>query len=221
MNAPPTNSSHGSAGSESVISAAWTTLAQLLRPQGRKGELLAELLTDFPERFTDHPRVFLAPAEFKGPQTAARTAEVTSFWLPSGKNQGRIVLAFAGIDSITQAESIAGLEVLIPTEERLPLEEGAEYIDDLIGCAIYDGLTQIGTLDSIEFSTGADGKKQLDVAPLLTVVTSMGDEILIPYVQQFLLSVDIPARRIQMSLPEGLVDLNLRKSQAEAAEPAE
>ncbi len=193
-------------------SSPWTTLAHLLRPQGRKGELLAELLTDFPERFTAHPRVFLAAPGFTGPETSARPAEITSFWLPTGKNEGRIVLAFAGTDSINQAELLAGLEVIIPSSERLPLEEGAEYIDDLVGCTVFDGLVELGTLDSIEFSTASDGKKLPDVAPLLTVVTTGGDEILIPYVQQFLRSVDVPARRIHMALPEGLVDLNLPKS---------
>ena len=190
----------------------WTTLAHLLRPQGRKGEILAELSTDFPERFADHPRVFLAPPDFSGPETAAREAEVTASWLPTGKNEGRIVLAFAGVDSISAAELLAGLEVIIPSSERLPLEEGADYIDDLVGCTVFDGLSEIGTLESISFSTAPDGRKLPEVAPLLSVVTRRGDEVLIPYARQFLLSLDTSARRIHMALPPGLVDLNLPRS---------
>src|ERR1700721_4793835 len=92
----------------------WIVLAQLLRPQGRKGELLAELLTDFPERFEGHGRVFLAPAGFSGAQEEARSVEVTSSWLPVGKNEGRIVLQFAGIASTSEGEPIAGQGVVIP-----------------------------------------------------------------------------------------------------------
>ncbi len=201
-----------------VATPAWTPLAHLLRPQGRKGEILAELLFDAPERFLEHPAVFLAAPDFTGPASEAHAAHVSNFWLPSGKNQGRIVLHFAGIDSISQAERLAGLDVLIPRSDRLPLEEGAEYVEDLIGCAVFDGESQIGTLESMEFSTGADGKKLLDVAPLLTVVTTGGDEVLIPYVREFLLAVNTQDRRIRMALPAGLVELN-RPGTASIEEP--
>src|ERR1700760_4317228 len=118
---------------------AWLVLAHLLRPQGRKGELLAELSTDFPERFEDRRRVFLAAPGFDGSPADARSVEVVGFWLPVGKNEGRIVLQFAGIETISAAETIAGLDVLIPREERLPLEDESVYISELIGCTVYDG----------------------------------------------------------------------------------
>src|SRR5258706_11358811 len=86
----------------------WIVLAHLLRPQGRKGEVLAELLTDFPERFEGQSRVFLAAPGFEGEESEARSAEVVGFWLPVGRNEGRVVLQFAGIDTISDAESIAG-----------------------------------------------------------------------------------------------------------------
>jgi 16S rRNA processing protein RimM len=183
-------------------------VARLLRPQGRKGELLADLLTDFPERFTGQPRVFLAKPGFAGEASSAIAADVTDFWLPTGKNLGRIVLAFQGISSINDAERLSGLDVLIPTADRIELEPGAEYIDDLVGCIVFDGQSQIGTLESLEFSTDPAGRRLEDVAPLLTVVTAEGDEVLIPYAQDFLVSVDIAARRIEMKLPAGLLDLN-------------
>ena len=69
----------------------WVVLAVVLRPQGRKGEVLAELLTDFPERFEGR-HVFLAAAGFDGPREKARAADVTGYWLPVGRNQGRVVL---------------------------------------------------------------------------------------------------------------------------------
>lgn len=187
----------------------WIVLAQLLRPQGRKGELLAELLTDFPERFDDHPRVFLAPPNFAGAPEAVRAINVTSFWLPVGKNAGRIVLEFEAIDSISTAETLSGLEVIVPAEERLELDEESEYIADLLGCAVFDGDTLIGTVAGVDFPTTPDGTRRLeDAAPLLTVISEDGTEILIPYVKAFLVSISVESKRIDMRLPEGLLDLN-------------
>jgi 16S rRNA processing protein RimM len=188
---------------------AWITLAHLLRPQGRKGELLAELLTDFPERFSERTRVFLAMPGFSGPPSAAREIAVTNHWLPVGRNHGRIVLTLEGIDSISKAEELEGLDVLVPAQERIELEDDAEYIDDLIGCTVLDGDQPVGTVTGVEFPTTSDGARRLaEAAPLLTVEGPSGEEILIPYVQSFLISLDVAAKRIQMTLPDGLLDLN-------------
>jgi 16S rRNA processing protein RimM len=190
-------------------SPAWTVLAHLLRPQGRKGEVLAELLTDFPERFEQRRRIFLASPGFQGAPVEAREAEVTGFWLPLGKNQGRIVLQFAGVDSISSAELLAGLEVIVPREERQPLDEDSVYIDELTGCTLYDGEAVIGVVEEVQFAMSADGARRLeDAAPLLAVRSSEGEEILVPFVKDFLVEVDTSAKRIAMKLPEGLVEIN-------------
>jgi 16S rRNA processing protein RimM len=187
----------------------WIVLAQLLRPQGRKGELLAELLTDFPERFEGQGRVFLAPAGFSGAQEEARSVEVTSSWLPVGKNEGRIVLQFAGIDSISDAEVIAGQEVVIPAEERLPLDDESVYISELVGCTIYDGAAIVGVVEDVQFPSTPDGGRRLtDAAPLLAVRSPEGDEVLIPFAKAFLVAMNTDAKRIDMILPVGLVELN-------------
>jgi 16S rRNA processing protein RimM len=187
----------------------WIVLAHLLRPQGRKGELLAELLTDFPERFESQRRVFLAPPNFAGEEAQARVAEVVSFWLPVGKNEGRIVLQFAGIDSITAAEGVAGLDVIVPYEERLRLDDESEYISDLIGCTVYDGPIAVGVIDDVQFPSTPDGGRRLaEAAPLLAVLSPDGDEILIPFAKAFLVSVNVKERRVDMTLPEGLVEVN-------------
>jgi len=192
----------------------WVVLARLLRPQGRKGEILAELLTDFPERFEDNPDVFLAAAEFRGAAREARPARVASFWLPVGRNQGRIVLHFAGSDSIREAETLCGLDVVIPASERRELDDDASYVSDLIGCALFDRAgsepaVAVGVVTDVQFATTPDGSRRLEeAAPLLAVETGEGDEVLIPFVKAFLVSVDTEGRRIEMTLPHGLVDVN-------------
>jgi 16S rRNA processing protein RimM len=188
---------------------AWVVLAHLLRPQGRRGEVLAELFTDFPERFEDQRRVFLAAPGFAGDAAEARSAEVVAFWLPVGKNQGRVVLQFAGIDTISDAESIAGQDVLVPREERLPLDDESVYISELIGCTVYDGSLRVGVVEDVQFAMTADGGRRLeDAAPLLAVKSLDGDEILIPFAKAFLVAVDAGAKRIEMMLPEGLIEVN-------------
>jgi 16S rRNA processing protein RimM len=188
---------------------AWIVLAHLLRPQGRKGEVLAELFTDFPDRFQDQRRVFLAAPGFEGEEAEARPAEVVAFWLPVGKNEGRVVLQFAGIDTISDAESIAGQDVLIPREERLPLDDESVYISELIGCSVYDGPLRVGVVEDVQFAMTADGGRRLDdAAPLLVVTSSEREEILIPFAKAFLVAVDTEAKRIDMTLPAGLVEVN-------------
>jgi 16S rRNA processing protein RimM len=197
----------------------WIALAHLLRPQGRKGELLAELLTDFPERFEQRKQVFLAPPGFAGEAAQARTAEVVSFWLPMGKNEGRIVLLFAGIDSITQAESLAGLEVLVTDDERMPLNDDSVYVSELVGCTVYDGPTAVGVIADVQFPATADGARRLeDAAPLLEVTSPDGNEILIPFAKPFVVGVDTKAKRLDMVLPAGLLDVNRSPRTADEAE---
>jgi len=187
----------------------WVVLAHLLRPQGRKGEILAELLTDFPERFSGRPRVFLAPPAFAGSLDQARQIEIASSWLPVGRNNGRVVLQFAGIDTISAAELLLGLDVIVPSEERRLLEDGSVYISDLVGCTVYDGQAQVGTIEDVRFPTTADGSTRLeDAAPLLAVQPASGGEVLIPFVSAFIVRADLAARRIEMKLPAGLVEIN-------------
>lgn len=187
----------------------WIVLAHLLRPQGRKGELLAELLTDFPERFKEHPQVFLIQPEFQGKPDEARKVEITSSWLPLGRNKGRIVLQFEGIDSITGAEAIAGLDLVVPFAERLPLDSESTYISDLVGCTVYDNGAAIGIIEDVEFPTTSDGSVRLDdAAPILEVKSVDGDEVLIPFAKEMIQKIDVAQKRIDMKLPDGLIDIN-------------
>jgi 16S rRNA processing protein RimM len=183
---------------------AWTVLAHLLRPQGRKGELLAELLTDFPERFADRQGIAL-----RKPDGTTQPTTVDAHWLPVGKNAGRVVLKFQGINSINDAERLNGLEVVIPAESRVELDDDdAEYIADLLGCTVLNVEHVIGVVEDVHFPTNTSGARLEEAAPLLVVLSPTGDEILIPYAKAWILKMDLPGKRIEMRLPEGLLEIN-------------
>ena len=184
----------------------WVLLARLVRPQGRKGEVLAELLTDFPEKFQERKRVFLLPAAGRKPADP-REIQLENHWL----HKGRVVLKFAGIDSINDAETLRGLDVAIPPEERAALTEDEVYISDLIGCHVFAGtpLADIGEITDVDTDSTS--------VPLLELRGARQDEILIPFAKAYLTKVDIPSKRIEMNLPEGLLEVNSPLSEAERA----
>ena len=119
------------------------------------------------------------------------------------------MLQFAGVDSISAAEALAGMDVLVPREERAALEDDAVYISELVGCAVYDRTVLVGTVTDVQFATTPDGARRLEeAAPLLVVKTTNDDEVLVPFARAFLEGIDTAARRINMNLPEGLLDVN-------------
>jgi 16S rRNA processing protein RimM len=155
---------------------------------------LADLLTDFPDRFADRRRLFLL-----GPKSAPREIELERHWL----HQGRVVLKFAGVDSINDAETLRSLDVGIPKAERAPLEDGAVYISDLIGCVIFDARQgiELGAISGVDLESTA--------TPLLQIDTAKSGQVLVPFAKAYQPKVDLAARRIEMHLPDGLVELNL------------
>jgi 16S rRNA processing protein RimM len=184
--------------------ALWVWLAVIRRPQGRKGEVYADILTDFPEKFADRRRLWLVAGEPGIKAPAGRPAipfevELSAHWL----HKGGIVLHFAGIDSISAAETLAGLAVAVPVEQRVPLGEDEVYIGDLIGCLLFDVAgpepRQVGEIEDVNRAAGP-------VA--LLVVKGESGEVLIPFAKSYIRRIDIAARRVEMALPEGLVDLN-------------
>ena len=183
----------------------YVLLAHLVRPQGRKGEIIAEIYTDFPERFKVHPKVFLAPAKALIP---TREATIEKHWL----HQGRVVLKFQGIDSINDAETLRGLDVVVPVEERLPLKDDSVYIGDLVGCRLLD----VSGPEVVTVGEIIDVERSQPPAPDLLVVRAFtpgpangkNDPLLVPFAKSYLVSVDVAAKQISMRLPEGLAELN-------------
>lgn len=188
---------------------AWVWLAQIRRPQGRKGEVFAEILTDFPEKFAERKQLWLLPAHAPAKAGAATSAppaaqtprqvELQNHWL----HKGGVVLHFAQVDSISAAELLAGMIVAIPRAERAALSSDEVYVGDLIGCALVDvggaEPVRVGEIEDVDRSGGA--------APLL-VVRGVKGEVLVPFAKSFLRKIDLEAKRVEMALPEGLVDLS-------------
>ena len=188
-------------------------LARIRRAQGRKGEVFAEILTDFPERFADRRRLWLLNESSPGgPHSQKARPGVGPFALPFPRevelknhwlHKGGIVLHFTGVDSITDAEQLAGLIVAVPRSERAPLPEDEIYISDLIGCTLVDvaraDAAVVGSIEDVERAAGT--------APML-IVRSAAGEVLIPFAKSYLRKMDLEARRVEMELPEGLTDLN-------------
>ena len=191
----------------------WMAVAHILRPRGNKGEVAAELLTDFPQRLTELREVFVGDAAKGEPRRVALKA----CWL-SQNHRGQAVLHFAGCASISEAEKFRGLDVLLPIEQRVVLPAGQYFITDLMGCSVFEGGREatpvasspcamatapwlLGSVMDVQFTgEGVAG------TPLLVVDTGEG-ELLIPLAEDICTRIDVAARRIEVVLPEGLREL--------------
>lgn len=183
--------------------APWAILARLARPQGRVGEILADILTDFPERFAERKRLFLVSSESS--REPVREVMLERHWL----HKGRVALKFAGVDSISDADRLRGLFVAVPASERAELTDGSVYIGDLIGCEVIDlnGMGPVGEVTDVDRE-----------AALLQVKAPGGEEALIPFAKAYLVRMDIAGKRIEMRLPEGLLDIDAPMTDEERRE---
>jgi len=168
-------------------------VARVVRPQGRRGEVLAEPLTDSSARFQGLQQVFL-----ENPGRAPQPIRVENVW----SHQGRVVIKFSGVDSIDNADRLRGRHVLILEEERLPLPPNHYYLWELQGCRVVTNRegrqVEVGTVTEVEPTGGVH---------LLHVATARGD-VLIPLAQAICTNIDTQARTILVDPPEDLLDLN-------------
>jgi 16S rRNA processing protein RimM len=112
----------------------WVIVARVLRARGNKGEVAAEILTDFPERLPRLREVFVGHS---GGKIEPRRLLLKSCWL-SRNHRGQAVFHFEGVSSISEAEKFRGLEVLLPFEQRVTLPAGRYFVSDLIGCSVFE-----------------------------------------------------------------------------------
>jgi 16S rRNA processing protein RimM len=178
--------------------AGYVTVARILRPHGVRGEVAAEILTDFPDRLKRLASVEL----FNG--SSAGACRVRSCWLSHSRG-GQAIFHFEGSDSIDDAKRLVGREVQIPIAQRVPLPHSTYYVSDLIGCDVVEADGRVlGRVRDVEFAgEGVAGTPNL-------VIDSPSGELLIPLAQDICTNIVVTTRRITVALPEGLLDLNAR-----------
>ncbi len=198
------------------------TIARLLKPRGNKGELAAQLLTDFPERLTKLKEVFLSDPKSK---SEPRKVAVQNCWL-SQNHKGQAVFHFENINSINDAEKLRSQDVLLPIEQRVTLPAGVYFVVELVGCAVFElpsappplsspacAMNEVpvflGTVSDIEIPGENFPGTPLLVVALAATQLAGESEMLIPLAEDICTRIDTAARRIEVTLPEGLRDLNV------------
>lgn len=177
-------------------------IARIIKPQGRRGEVSSEILTDFPERFGKLGKVFLADPRSDS-HAEPRAVVLEKAWL----HKDRVVLKLAGVDSIGQADSLREFGVMIPYEERIRLPTGSYYTAELEGCRVMTAPPgagfEIGTVTAVEPTGGV---------PLLRVTPhadeGRSNEILIPLAQEICREINTETGLIVIDPPGDLLDLN-------------
>jgi 16S rRNA processing protein RimM len=167
------------------------TVGRIVRPQGRRGEVIVEPDTDFAEeRFREGSEVW-----------ARRDGAVVAVALTSGwPHQSRWVIGIAGVESIDAAEGWRNVELRVPADTLKPLDAGAYYVHELVGCRV-ETLTgeAIGEVARVDLAVGP---------PLLAVASRQG-EVLVPLVEAICRRVDVAAKVITIDPPAGLIELNV------------
>jgi 16S rRNA processing protein RimM len=175
---------------------AMVTVGRVVRPQGRRGEVVVQPETDFgEERFRPGAELW-----------ASRGGHVTLVSIvASWPHQGRWVLGLSGVASIDEAETWRGAELRVPAEGLHKLGDGAFYVHDLLGCRVETTTgTSVGDVARVDLGNGT---------PLLVVTGPGGQakgvqEVLVPLAESICRRVDVDAKVIVIDPPEGLLDLN-------------
>jgi len=168
----------------------------VVKTQGRHGEVAAELHTGVPDRFRRGMQLW---ALLKNGER--REVKIEELW----PHKSWLVLMFAGVDTIDDAEALKGAELQLPQSERAELEPGWTYLSDLVGCTVFDHGREIGKVVDVAFGAGE--------APLLVVRNETQPSTAklpyeIPFAEAYLEKVDIERKQVRMRLPEGLLDVN-------------
>jgi 16S rRNA processing protein RimM len=172
----------------------WDEMAvvgRIARAHGNKGQVIVNLETDFPEqRFRVGAELFV--------QRQAGTSErivITSVRF----QQQRPVIGIAGVETMNDAEALAGLELRVPREVLVTLPPGMYYHHDLVGCRVETTAgAMVGTVGAVEESAGGNH----------LVVDGARGEILVPLAPAICRAVDIAAKQIVIAPPDGLLELN-------------
>jgi 16S rRNA processing protein RimM len=175
---------------DSDVHPSYITIARIARTRGNRGEVLADLYTDFPDRFNSLEEVWL---EFKDGRLVHMALE--DAW----SYKGRIVLKFSGVDSISAAEECVGSWVVVPADQAVELPAGSYFDHDLVGCLVQD--TRGRQLGKVKEILRLPGNSQL-------VVQNESREYMIPAVDSICIKISITEKQIIIDPPEGLMDLS-------------
>lgn len=170
----------------------FVTLARVVKTQGRVGEVAVEVHSDVPDRFVAGMK--LSALDKAG--RSRREVQIEDLW----PHKGLLVLKFAGIDSISDAEVLIGSELQVPRIDRAELEPGWNYVSDLVGCAVFDEEREIGRIEDLQFGAGE--------APLLVVAGTDGKKYDVPFAETYLEGVSLSKRQVRLKLPEGMLEIN-------------
>lgn len=165
-------------------------VARILRTRGLRGEVIAELLTDFPERFDGLERLIAVR-----PDKSREILVLEEHWLQAN----RIVLKFAGYDSIEAANTLVGFELTVPEADRVALSNDEYYDWELTGCRVenIEG-EHVGQVRGV-VHTGATDLLVVDGA-------NLGREHLIPLADEICVEIDKETKLIRIDAPEGLLE---------------
>ena len=165
-------------------------VGRVARAHGNRGQVIVNPETDFPAARFRAGQTLLV-----GPEGAAEPRQVRDVRF----HQGRPIVALEGIETIGDAEALAGTGLWIHASVLPPLPAGTHYRHDLVGCEVTDvaGRT-VGRVTEVEGT--------LDQSRL--VVAGDAGEILIPLAAEICVEVDVGARRIVVNPPGGLLELN-------------
>jgi len=164
-------------------------IARAVRTHGLKGEIVAELLTDFPERFEDVDElIFVSPS---GERTSGQLEDFRF-------QKDRVVLKLAGYDDVERAKELVGYDFAVPESDRVPLESDEFYDWELEGCTVRVGDKNIGQVRSVLKTGGAE---------ILVINDAAGKEQLVPLAEPIVVEINTAAKTIVIDPPEGLLDL--------------
>lgn len=136
------------------------------------------------------------PDRVKAVFVGEKPMEIERAWM----HGDQLILKFRGVDSISDAEKLAGAEVAIPFEQRAALAGEEVYESDLIGCEVFDAAGRsLGRVTDYEDAGGA---------PLLHILMQGGGDLLIPFAKSICTTIDAANKRIVIHPPDGLLDLN-------------
>lgn len=171
-------------------------MGRVTKPHGVRGELKVAPDTDDPQRFTGLERVFIGRDAASAREIGVEDAR---FQYPKGKTV--VLLALDGIDTVEAVEDLRGLHVFADLEDLPPLEEGQAFLHDLIGLTVIeiaDDETEVGELGTVRDLY--DGSQLL-----FAIARPDGSDLLLPDVEEFVIRLDLDARRMYVRLPEGLL----------------